>query len=95
MNQFKLMIPQATAQGYVTCPPRSVFDLNYPDSKFRRGRVQGGGKICPALTATMGELLVFEDVYEEECFIPEPSPAEHQQDNTCRLRTVRHSDIDP
>ena len=49
----------------MTCPPRSVFDLNYPDSKFRRGRVQGGGKICPALTATMGELLVFEDVYEE------------------------------
>lgn len=65
MNQFKLMIPQATAMGYVTCPPRSVFDLNYPDSKNRRGRVQGGGKICPTLTATMGELLVFEDVYEE------------------------------
>lgn len=25
-------------------------DLNYPDSKTRRGRVQGNGQICPTLT---------------------------------------------
>ena len=26
-------------------------DLSYPDSKTRRGRVQGEGDICPTLTA--------------------------------------------
>lgn len=26
-------------------------DLSYPNSKLRRGRVQGGGQICPTITA--------------------------------------------
>lgn len=31
-----------------------VADLSYPSSKLRRGRVQGDGWICPALTCQSG-----------------------------------------
>lgn len=46
-----LRIPQATKQGYIEVPPRSVFDASYPDSKTRRGRVQEGGQVSPTLMA--------------------------------------------
>jgi hypothetical protein len=61
---MKLRIPQATAMGYIEVPPRGIFDFSYPDSLYRRGRVQGGGKICPGLMAGGGELMVYENVYE-------------------------------
>lgn len=28
-----------------------IADLSYPSSKLRRGRVQGGGNLCPTITA--------------------------------------------
>ena len=46
-----LRIRQATKQGYVDIKPGSIFDASYPESKTRRGRVQGEGKICPTLTS--------------------------------------------
>ena len=46
--------------------PRSVFDMTYPGSATRRGRVQGGGKICPALMATQAMLMVYEGVEIED-----------------------------
>ena len=46
-----LRIRQATKQGYIDIKPGSIFDASYPDSKTRRGRVQGEGKLCPTLTA--------------------------------------------
>lgn len=48
----KVAIKQATKKGYTECEVGGVADLSYPDSKTRRGRVQGDGKICPTLTAT-------------------------------------------
>ncbi len=63
-----LKIPQATKKGYVEIEPWSVFDALYLNSKTRRGRVQGGGKICPAIQCT-SELLVFEG-YEEDTDSP-------------------------
>ena len=30
-----------------------VFDMSYPSSKLRRGRVQGNGQICPTIPATV------------------------------------------
>lgn len=45
-------IPQATKKGYIECPIGGVADLSYPNSKLRRGRVQGNGQICPTITAT-------------------------------------------
>lgn len=34
-----------------------VCDLSYPSSKLRRGRVQGGGTICPTIMANASELV--------------------------------------
>ena len=39
----KVKIRQATKQGWIECDVGGVADLSYPDSKLRRGRVQGGG----------------------------------------------------
>lgn len=44
-------IREATKKGYAECIEGGVADLTYPDSNTRRGRVQGNGNICPALTA--------------------------------------------
>lgn len=55
-------MPQATRQGYIDVPPGSVFDASYPDSKTRRGRVQEGGKVSPALTASGEVPCLFEGV---------------------------------
>jgi DNA (cytosine-5)-methyltransferase 1 len=58
---MNLKIKQATKKGYVECPMGGVFDIAYPTSKFRRGRVQDGGKISPAITCNM-TLCVFEGI---------------------------------
>ena len=39
----KVRIPQATKEGFIECEVGGVYDGSYPDSKTRRGRVQGGG----------------------------------------------------
>lgn len=44
-------IKQATKQGYAVCRVGGVADFSYPDSKTRRGRVQGNGDICPTITS--------------------------------------------
>lgn len=61
-----LKIPQATKKGYIECPVGGVFDWSYPTSKLRRGRVQGGGRISPALLANScgTNLLVYEGYKE-------------------------------
>lgn len=43
-------VKQATKEGSIPCKIGGVADLNYPDSKTRRGRVQENGEICPTLT---------------------------------------------
>ena len=45
----KVLIPQATKQGYIECNIPGLADLSFPDSKTRRGRVQENGEICLAL----------------------------------------------
>lgn len=69
-----LKIPQATEKGYVEVKPGSIFDGSYPESKTRRGRVQGDGQICPTITAN-GEPLNYygydfriRKLSERECF---------------------------
>ena len=46
-------IRQATKQGYALCEVGGVADFSYPDSKTRRGRVQGNGQICPTILSEM------------------------------------------
>ena len=53
-----VLISQATKSGYVFLPYNGVCDISYPDSKLRRGRVQGGGMICPTITAESNGLVV-------------------------------------
>ena len=43
-------VKQATAQGSTPCRIGGVADLNYPDSRTRRGRVIENGEVCPTLT---------------------------------------------
>ena len=43
-------IKQATKEGIIPCEVGGVVDLNYPDSKTRRGRVIDNGQVCPTLT---------------------------------------------
>lgn len=62
----KLKIRQATSKGYVEVPVGGVFDGSYVSSKTRRGRIQGGGAICPTLCAGEPEIYVFEGVYETD-----------------------------
>lgn len=46
----KIKIRQATKDGFIDCEIPGVADLNYADSKTRRGRVVEGGQISPTLT---------------------------------------------
>lgn len=60
-NEPKILIKQATKEGYIECEPGGVADLSFPKSNTRRGRVQDKGKICPTLTsAGSGEIYKIE-----------------------------------
>lgn len=55
-------IKQATKSGYIECAVGGVADFAFPDSKTRRGRVQGGGHICPTITAESMEICKIESL---------------------------------
>lgn len=44
-----VLIPEATAEGFIPMELGGVADLSYPNSKTRRGRVQEGGTVSPTL----------------------------------------------
>ena len=56
-------IPQATKKGYIECPAGGCFDMSYPTSGLRRGRVQGEGDIAP--TITRGGTICYYEGYED------------------------------
>ena len=49
-TQNYVAIPANTADGEQMMEVGGVCDLSYPTSKTRRGRIQDGGKVTPALT---------------------------------------------
>ena len=53
-------IPQATKKGYIELKT-GICDWSYPNSKLRRGRVQGGGTIVPTLTASKQNLYYLDE----------------------------------
>ena len=59
----RIFIRQATKKGYTEVKHGGVADLSYPTSKTRRGRVQGGGDICPTLTASDPNICKIESQY--------------------------------
>ena len=70
---MNLKIHQATKCGYIEVPPGGIFDASYPNSKNRRGRVQGGGKICPTIQCS-GELLLYEGIMADKQQQPQLPP---------------------
>jgi DNA (cytosine-5)-methyltransferase 1 len=56
-------IKQATKQGFAECVIGGVADFNYPSSKTRRARVQGGGNISPTITSERSEVCKVETEY--------------------------------
>ena len=50
-----VLVKQATKEGTIKCKIGGCFDSSYPNSKNRRGRVQGNGDIVPTLTAGSSE----------------------------------------
>ena len=81
-----LKVRQATGEGSIPVRVGGVFDMSFPTSKTRRGRVQGYGMICPTLTASSSQSIIryigkdkFRRLTERECF---------------RLQGVSEKDID-
>jgi hypothetical protein len=50
----KIGVRQATKDGVIEMSIPGVCDLSYPNSIYRRGRVQGWGKIAPTITTSCG-----------------------------------------
>lgn len=63
---MEVKIRQATKEGAIPMRVGGVADLNYPDSKTRRGRVQGNGQICPTLTTENIPSVIEEWTWEIE-----------------------------
>ena len=59
----RVLIKQATKQGYIECKVGGVADLSYPDSNTRRGRVQDNGDTSPTLTAGESDICKIESPY--------------------------------
>lgn len=69
---MKLRIPQATKSGYLEVDVGGIFDYSYPTSKHRRGRVQGGGRICPAIMHGDSLILYYESIIDYGTTMQEP-----------------------
>jgi len=62
MNTIR--IPQATGIGFIEVKQGGVFDMSYPTSKTRRGRVQDNGEVSPTITCNP-EIYYYEGTREE------------------------------
>lgn len=58
-----VLIKQATKKGYAECECGGIADLSFPQSRTRRGRVQGNSNICPTITAESNGLCRIETQY--------------------------------
>lgn len=63
MDREYVGIRQATQKGYIECEIGGVADFSYPTSKLRRGRVQGGGHVCPTLTSQSMGFVVLKELF--------------------------------
>jgi DNA (cytosine-5)-methyltransferase 1 len=62
---MRIKIPSMTIRGFLYVCEGGAFDMSYPSSKTRRGRVQGGGNLCPTLMAGESEIVIFEGYVED------------------------------
>lgn len=84
-----IRIPQGTKKGYIEVPPGSLFDMSYPESTTRRGRVQEGGKVSPTLMASGEAPCHYEGKLEQSYRIRKLTPKE-----CFRLMGVSEGDIE-
>lgn len=54
-----IKVPQATKKGYIECPFGGVFDMSFPNSKNRRGRVQDNGSVCPTILTGNSSSIIY------------------------------------
>ena len=59
----KILVKQATKEGFIEMEEGGIFDGSFPESETRRGRVQEGGTISPTITAQNQELYRIESQY--------------------------------
>ena len=71
---LKIRIREATEKGYIDVLPGMVFDASFPTSRTRRGRVQGGGEICPTLMSGESEIYFYECCIETDSDRESPKP---------------------
>ncbi|MBO1695221.1 DNA (cytosine-5-)-methyltransferase [[Clostridium] symbiosum] len=57
-----LLVRQDTLKGYEECIKNGVANLSYPNTKGKRGRVQGNGVICPTITSQGNSLCCLESL---------------------------------
>ena len=97
-NNNGLNVHQATKTGYIFCPVGGIFDMSYPKSKLRRGRVQGNGHICPTLTCSPDCLWVVDSINETENdmkYVVKNVKVRKLTERECfRLMGMRDKDID-
>lgn len=85
-----LRIREATVKGFTEVQEGGLFDASYPQSKTRRGRVQGeNGELCPTLTTHGDRICRFEGSDGRTMRIRRLTERE-----SFRLMGVRDSDID-
>lgn len=65
-EHWGINVANATKTGYLFCPEGGIFDMSYPNSKLRRGRVQGDGRICPTLTCNSEHMWVIDTLEQLE-----------------------------
>ena len=58
-----VLIKQAAKEGFIECEYGGIADLSFPQSRTRRGRVQDGVNICPAITVESNGLCRIETQY--------------------------------
>jgi len=66
MEKKYIGVRQATKDGYIKMELGGVCDLLYPSSELRRGRVQGGGHICPTIATSNGVCKVMDSEMIQE-----------------------------
>ncbi len=59
----RVLVKQATQQGFIGCEVGGVADLSYPDSNTRRGRVIDNGNTSPTLTCNDSSVYKIETEY--------------------------------
>ena len=91
---MKIGVKEATEKGYAVLKIPGFVNLSYPSSKSRRGRVQGGGGICPTLTTTSEGVCKIVEAHIEDYLYKDFGVFKLTPRECARLMGVRDRDID-